>query len=60
MLLMTSVKTLGDFILCTSENINKKDLIIDIESERIAIASVTINEDVKCSGLAKCEEPTRQ
>ena len=57
MLIMTSVKTIGDFISCTSENINKKDLIIDIESERIAIASVNMNKEVKCPGLSKCEEP---
>ncbi len=56
MLLMTSVKTIGDFVSCASENISKKDLIIEIESERIAIASVNLDSEVKSPGLSKCEE----
>ncbi len=58
MLLMTSVKTIGDFIPYASDDTGRKNIIIDAESERNVIASVTINEpDLKSCNLLKCEDP---
>ena len=56
MLLMTSVSSVGDFLAQTSEILEKKNVIINIESERAAIATVQ-NDDsnFKCS-LVKCEK----
>lgn len=56
MLVMTSINSEGDFLSQTSEIVEKKNVIINIESERAAIAIVKKDDsDPKCS-LVKCEE----
>ncbi len=57
MLQMTSVNIEGDFKSTVSLNMDKNDIIINIESERVVIASV-IKDDArtKSTSLLKCEE----
>ncbi len=61
MLQMTSVKTTGDYIPYVSEDIGRKEIVIDVESERIVIASVMLNEpELKCNSMLKCEKPSEE
>ncbi len=57
MLLISSIRTTGDLISCLPEDMDRKDMVLDIESERAVIASPGINEPGKhFPFLSKSEE----